>query len=276
MHSSRTAIVATVAAVDICLSAMGARAAVAANLVPHRAVYDIELKEASERSGIEGLRGRLVFEFNGSECTGYTTNFRFVNRIDTGDEVRVTDQQSVLFEDLKTGRFDFESKSFTDDSLDKDVSGHASDLKEGVKIELTEPARRTVELASSQFPTEHMLDIIERARKGRTIFETRIFDGSEDGDRSYLTTIVVGNSQPPVTGDPEAQAVGDLAKSAYWPVSIAYFEEKGSGDQLPIYTQSFKLYENGITRDLTLDYGDFVLSGKLAKLEILGDGTCRQ
>ena len=29
-----------------------------------------------------------------------------------------------------------------------------------------------------------------------------------------------------------------------------------------------QLYENGITRDLTMDYGDFVLSGKLADLEI--------
>lgn len=275
MHRPGTVIVATVAALEISLSAVGARAAVASGLVPHRAVYEIELKEASERSGIEGLRGRLVFEFNGTECTGYTTNFRFVNRIDTGDQVRVTDQQSVLFEDLQAGKFDFESKSFTDDELDKDVSGHASDEKEGVKIQLVEPTPRTVDLASSQFPTEHMIDIIERARKGRTIFETRIFDGSEDGDRSYLTTIVVGNSQSPAKDDPEAKAVGALAKSAYWPVSIAYFEEKGAGDQLPIYTQSFKLYDNGITRDLTLDYGDFVLSGKLAKLEILGDGTCR-
>jgi hypothetical protein len=32
---------------------------------------------------------------------------------------------------------------------------------------------------------------------------------------------------------------------------------------------SFKLYENGITRDLTMDYGDFVLTGRLAKLELL-------
>ncbi|MBO3760164.1 cell envelope integrity EipB family protein [Ciceribacter sp. L1K23] len=275
MQSSRTAIVATVVATAGCLSAASASATIAAGLVPHRAVYDIELKEASERSGIEGLSGRLVFEFSGSECAGYTTNYRFVNRIDTGDQVRVTDQQSVMFEDLKAGTFEFESKSFTDDQLDKDVSGLAQEEKEGVKIELSEPARRTVELASSHFPAEHMLEIIDRARQGRAIFEARIFDGSEDGDRSYMTTIVVGNSQPSTAEDPEVKAAGDLAKSSYWPVSIAYFDEAGAGDQLPIYTNSFKLYENGITRDLTLDYGDFVLTGKLSRLEILGDGDCK-
>lgn len=274
MQSSTTAIVTSVAIIATGMTAATANAAIASGLAPHRAVYDIELKEASERSGIEGLRGRLVYEFNGSECTGYTTNFRFVNRIDTGEQVRVTDQQSVMFEDLKTGTFDFETKSFTDDELDKDVSGSALEEKDGVKIELTEPARRTVEMASSHFPAEHMLEIIERARKGKAIYETRIFDGSEDGDRSYLTTIIVGSSQPMTQADPESAVVGDLAKATSWPVSIAYFEDDGTGDQLPIYTQSFKLYDNGVTRDLTLDYGDFVLRGRLTKLEFLGDGQC--
>ncbi len=50
------------------LAAASANAAAAGALAPHRAIYDIELKEASERSGIEGMRGRMVYEFNGSEC----------------------------------------------------------------------------------------------------------------------------------------------------------------------------------------------------------------
>lgn len=258
------------------LSAVTAGHAGAVSLVPHRAVYDIHLKQASERSGIEGLNGRLVFEFNGTECAGYTTNFRFVNRIDTGDAVRVTDQQSVMFEDIKVGRFNFETKSFTDEALDKDISGSArDDGKDGVRIDLTGPGARTVELSRSHFPAEHMLDIIDKARKGQSIFETRIFDGSENGDQSYLTTVIVGKPQTVGVGDKEATVVGDHAGNSFWPVSIAYFEDGGSGDQLPVYTQSFKLYDNGITRDLTLDYGDFVLTGQLTKLDILGDGKCK-
>jgi len=38
---------------------------------------------------------------------------------------------------------------------------------------------------------------------------------------------------------------------------------------------AFKLYENGVTRDLTMDYGDFVLSGKLAKLEVFNSEECK-
>ena len=38
----------------------------ASGLAPHRAVYDLQLKDATERSGIAGMYGRMVYEFNGS------------------------------------------------------------------------------------------------------------------------------------------------------------------------------------------------------------------
>lgn len=273
MFRSRFVAFGLVAATAVAVVGDPAHAAAGA-LAPHRAVYDIELKEASERSGIEGIRGRMVYEFNGSECAGYTTNFRFVTRIDSGEQVRVTDQQSLTHEDLVAHTFRFETKSFTDDQLDKDVSGEAEGDNGKVTVELSEPERRQVELDASRFPSSHMLDVLENARKGTRIFEARIFDGSENGDESYLTTTILGQPQTPQAGDPDADKVGPLAVQAFWPVSIAYFEDGDSGDTMPIYTQTFKLYENGVTRDLTLDYGDFVLTGRLAKLEMLGSGEC--
>src|SRR3954471_21046686 len=67
-------------------------------LVPHRAVYDLKLKDSSDRSGIAGMFGRMVYEFTGSACTGFTTNFRLVTKIETGEETRVSDQQTNTFE----------------------------------------------------------------------------------------------------------------------------------------------------------------------------------
>ena len=52
-------------------------------------------------------------------------------------------------------------------------------------------------------------------------------------------------------------------------MTIAYFNDGAAGDPTPVYNMSFKLYENGITRDLTMDYGDFALAGKLVQLEVL-------
>jgi hypothetical protein len=238
-------------------------------LVPHRAVYDLRLKDSSERSGIEGMFGRMVYEFNGSACTGFTTNFRLVTRISTGDESRVSDQQTKTFEDLSARQFHFETKSFTDEQLDKDVSGDASQGEGGVKVELQGQNQREIDLPASAFPTSHMLDIILNAKDDKRIFETRVFDGSENGDQSLLTSTVIGKAATPEKDDGDAGNAGEFAKTPYWPVTIAYFNDGAAGDPTPVYNMSFKLYENGITRDLTMDYGDFALSGSLVKLDIL-------
>ncbi|MBT9370231.1 cell envelope integrity EipB family protein [Rhizobium sp. CSW-27] len=242
----------------------------ARTLIPHRAVYDLKLKDVSERSGIEGMYGRMVYEFTGSACAGYTTHFRFVTRVDTGEDMRLTDQQTTTFENLKAGSFRFDTKSFTDDKLDRQVTGEASDEATGIKVALAKPDARQVELTPAQFPTEHMLEVIDNARKGKRFFEERLFDGSEDGDQSLLTTTVIGKQQMPAADDADAGNAGEFAGQPYWPVTIAYYDEDQKTDSVPIYRMSFKLYENGITRDLTMDYGDFVLSGTLSKLEVLG------
>lgn len=80
---------------------------------------------------------------------------------------------------------------------------------------------------------------------------------------------MIGKSQTAQKDDVDADKAGEFAKTPFWPVTIAYFNENAAGDPTPVYNMSFKLYENGITRDLTMDYGDFVLSGSLVKLELL-------
>jgi hypothetical protein len=244
------------------------------NLISHRAVYDLELKDASDRSGIEGMTGRMVYEFTGSSCKGYKTDFRFVTQINTGDAVRMTDQQTTTFEDAISKKFTFETKSFTDDKLDKEVIGSAADVDGKMKVDLTKPDPREIDLVPGEFPTEHMYQVIENAKLGKRIFESRVFDGSDDGDESLITSTLVGKQQTPKDGDAEASAAGDFANAPFWPVTIAYYNDKTGTDSLPIYRMSFKLYENGITRDLTMDYGDFVLTGKLAKLDVLKPETC--
>ncbi len=244
-------------------------------LVPHRAVYDLQLSDASERSGIDGMNGRMVYEFTGSACTGFTTNFRFVTRINTGAESRLTDQQTTTFEDINKDEFRFETKSFTDEQLDKEVSGSASEADAKVIVEIERPDPREVELVASAFPTEHMIEVIKNARAGKRFFETRIFDGSENGDQSMITNTVIGPQETPEkAGAGDAENAGKFASAAYWPVTIAYFSEGTAGDATPVYSMSFKLYDNGITRDITMDYGDFVLTGSLAGLEILDKPVC--
>ena len=239
-------------------------------LQAHRAVYDLSLDKATDRSGITGITGRMVYEFNGSPCDGYTVNFRFVTQIATNDTTRLSDQQTTTYEDAKGKTFSFVTKSFVDQQLDKEVKGTAVKKGNGVEVDLDKPQKNVVQLAATQFPTQHLVELIGKAEKGERFYETSLFDGSEDANKVMTTTVVVGKKTEAEKGDPELPALAKLAKDEYWPVDIAYFDlsDKASGEEVPEYRISFKLHENGLTRDLVMDYGDFSMTGKLVNLAL--------
>ncbi|HWK66801.1 MAG TPA: cell envelope integrity EipB family protein [Rhizobiaceae bacterium] len=250
---------------------LGAEPALSAQLLaPHRAVYDLVLDKASDRSGVTGLAGRMVYEFNGSPCEGYTVNFRFVTKIDTPDVSRMTDQQTTTFEDGEGKTFDFVTKSFVERSLDHEVKGSARLEPNGLKVDIDKPEKQTLQLGGTQFPTHHLIELIDKAKKGEKFYETTLFDGSEDADRVMTTTVVVGKQGTSTQSDPEVPAMNKLAQAPYWPVEIAYFDLSNDpdGEEVPEYRISFKLHENGVTRDLLMDYGDFSMRGKLVNLSL--------
>ncbi|RAZ89662.1 DUF1849 domain-containing protein [Mesorhizobium hawassense] len=238
-------------------------------LQAHRAVYDLTLNKASDRSGITGITGRMVYEFNGSACEGYTVKFRFVTQIVTNDNTRVTDQQTTTFEDAEGKTFSFVTKSFVDQNLDKEVKGMATREAKGLKVDIDKPEKSSLELAATQFPTQHLVELIGKAEKGENFYQTNLFDGSEDANKVMATTVVVGKKTDADKTDPEAPALAKLASDKYWPVDIAYFDDTDKGgEEVPEYRISFKLHENGITRDLVMDYGDFSMTGKLVNLSL--------
>ena len=172
----------------------------AAPLIQHRAVYDLELDNASDRSGITGISGRMVYEISGSACEGYTVRFRYVTQSDTREASQITDQQTTTFEDADGKSFSFVTKSFIDQNLDRELRGNATREAAGVKVEIDKPEPKSIELAPTQFPTQHLLELIDKANKGETFYETSIFDGSEDADKAMTTTVIVGKPEgPPAT-----------------------------------------------------------------------------
>jgi hypothetical protein len=238
-------------------------------LAPHRAVYDIVLDQATDRSGIRSISGRMVYEFNGSECEGYTVTFRFVTQIDTAEASRITDQQTTTYEDADGTSFDFVTKSFVDQQLDREVKGTARKVDDATVIDVDKPAPGEFRLEATHFPTQHLVEMIEKARAGETFYETSLFDGSEDADRVMTTTVVIGKQATPAAADEELPAAKTIEPQRYWPVSIAYFDlSEADGEELPDYRINFKLHENGITRDLVMDYGEFSMKGKLVDLAV--------
>lgn len=249
-------------------------AGVAETLVPHRAVYDLELEDATERSGIDAMYGRMVYEFNGSACSGFTVGFRFVTQLHSGETVRLTDQQTTTYENLEDRTFRFLTKSFVDENLDIEVRGTAKADADSTSVDLTIPETAQLTLEKAQFPTEQMISLIENAKNGERFFQSHLFDGSDGGNKVMLTTSVVGSPSVGDSQDSEVSAAANFAELPAWPVTIAYFDESKKEDETPIYRISFKLYENGITRNLVMDYGEFALKGTLASLETFEGEDC--
>ncbi len=252
------------------VTAPAATAHAAALLAPHRAVYDLTLDDAADRSSITGIAGRMVYEFDGSACDGYTVRYRFVTRIDTDEASQLSDLQTTTYEDAGGKSFSFVSRSFVDQTLEKEVKGTATRQADEISVRLQKPEPKSVSIAETLFPTQHLLELIDKAKTKETFYETTIFDGSEEADKVMTTTVVIGKSEATGPRDPELEAMDELGDDPSWPVEIAYFDlSEGNGEEVPSYRIAFKLHENGVTRDLLMDYGDFAMKGRLVDLEML-------
>jgi hypothetical protein len=248
-------------------------------LVAHRAIYEMTLDDARSASGITGIDGRMVFEFTGSECDGYSLNMRMVTQMtDTQGQTNLTDLRSSTWELGDGQKFRFQSAQYLNDKLGDITMGRAvrETPKEAVKVKLSQPSAAELDLSGPLlFPTQHSFALIAAARTGQGLFQARVYDGSEKGQKIYDTTAFIGTEVQPGSDAKLEQVAKDkgLGELASWPVSIGYFEAKG-GDLTPSYQIDFRLYENGVSRDLLIDYGDFSIHGTLTSLEYLKATEC--
>ena len=62
-----------------------------------------------------------------------------------------------------------------------------------------------------------------------------------------------------------------------WPVSIGYFEPGTENkDAVPVYELTFLFFENGVSRKLFIDYGEFAIQGEIKEITFLEPGKCEQ
>ena len=266
-----------------CLAADAARAepsATARGLAAHRAVYEIALARRADRSDVVDAKGRLVFEFSGNACDGWSSRFRLVTTLVNADGTpRVTDMRTSSFEDGDGRTFEFVNQTLIGGRTLEDTKGTAARDGGAIRVSVTGAKEPRAEVAgAARFPTEHMVAILEAAKAGRSVSEIDLYDGSEGGARVFRTTVVIGREQtgPDDTAGEPAAAGAPTAGLRRWPVDVSYFDPtKGATDTTPDYQLGFLLYENGVSRRLRLDYGDFALAGTLASLEPIAAAPCR-
>jgi hypothetical protein len=251
-------------------------------LVAHRAIYDLSLSNTRGNSQVAGVRGRILYDFSGSACEGYSLEFRQVSELDSGEgKVSTSDLRSTTWEDAASKNFKFNSENYVNQDLTETVDGHAEHGGTTTKVSLSKPVEKNFNFDPAVvFPTEHMARAIAAGRAGKSILDFPVYDGSESGDKVFDTLTVIGHKIEPNERNHDDVAANEpkLANVPRWPVTISYFDnmksKEDSSEQTPSYAISFELYENGISRALSLDYNDFVVSGKLTSLEFKQTKPC--
>ena len=248
-------------------------------LASHRAVYELSLAQRNGHSSTVSARGRILYDFAGSACEGYTLEFRQVSELDNGEgKVTLSDLRSNTWEDGDAKNFQFKSENYMNNSIVDSVDGAAVRQADNIAVTLIKPKNIKLNLDRAiVFPTEHVRRIIEAARAGKTILEFPVYDGSEKGEKIYNTLTVIGREIPPTERVPTDAAAGQAALAGLlrWPVTVSYFDRASKlGEQTPVYAITFELYENGISRALLLDYNDFAISGELKSLDIRDTKPC--
>jgi hypothetical protein len=254
-------------------------AAPAGELAAHRAVYELTLGQTRGKASTVAARGRILYDFSGSVCEGYALEFRQVAELDNGEgRVTLSDLRQRTWEEGAGKSYRFSSENRLNERLVDYVDGTAERQTGNIAVTITKPKEHKLELdAAFVFPTEHVRLILEAARAGKPILEAPVYDGSETGQKMYNTLTVIGREIAPGERAPTDAAGGHKALTGLkrWPVTVSYFDRAAKqGEQLPVYSISFELYENGISRALVLDYNDFSINGVLTTLDIKDSKPC--
>ncbi len=247
-----------------------------APLLAHRAVYDLSLaKSDSGAAAPIAARGRIVYEFTGSPCEGWVTNFRQMTQLqmNEGGE-RMSDLRSATFEEGDGSGFQFKTDTLVDGKLVETVDGRARKSSHLLSVNLSKPeASKTDMTPDALFPTAQIVRILDIAKTGAKTAAIKIFDGSDSGHKVFDTMTVIGHKLDTESAEAEAIKADALKGVPRWPVSVSYFDPS-KADSGPNYILGFDLYENGVSGALRIDYGNYVLQGKMTKFEPLAQKGC--
>ncbi|HPQ51525.1 MAG TPA: DUF1849 family protein, partial [Alphaproteobacteria bacterium] len=253
-------------------------------IAPHRAIYDIKMTSMKRGSQILGVSGTMMYTLK-SVCGGWITDHRFnmVYEYSSAPSVRVETKFSS-FESFAGDHLDFSSSRSRDGEIYEKIRGKAVlDLAQGAKgsADYSIPAETHYDLGEGTlFPLAHTYSLISEAQRGKKIVHAIVFDGSDDQGAVEINA-VIGKKIAPKNASDMKQSSGaekiDSSLTDYpaWTMGLAVFP-LNKVDSVADYELSMDVLENGIVREMKVDYHDFSISQKLIALEKTSLDTCKE
>jgi hypothetical protein len=256
----------------LALAAIAAAPACAAEIAPHRALYSMTLGSVRGDSGVVDAHGAMVYEW-GETCDGWTIEQRYRLKLryaETGNADIVS--RFVTWESKDGLRYRFNEKESHNGSVDEDIRGEArlDGPGKGGIARFSKPRPATLRLpAGVLFPSAHTILLIDLAKAGSTFVARQVFDGSAEENAVEVSAFISRR----MTADPAAAKPSVLLQRPGWRVRLAFFPADPKAEQ-PDYEIGMVLLDNGVSRDMAIDYGDYTIRAKLDAIEALAKPGC--
>lgn len=250
----------------------------AAELVSHKAVYDISL--ASTKGGAAGVvdaRGKMSYTIQ-KVCGEWRTESVF--SLDVGYEMAgsdTTNWRQTTRESADGCSFEFDVFVREKGADRKDLSGKAVCESNKKVLRLSLPVRSEAVFPSNViFPVRQTALLLDAAREGKKSVSSYVYDGTRPEALYSVNALVSVPDDKPrgkVSGDADLIA----GQNAYR-FDAAFYEEFPSGrpkDGTPQYEASVLYYENGVGETIEQDFGSHRLRSTLTELKKLKEIPCR-
>jgi len=235
----------------------------AVDLAAHMAQYKLRLE--SSKGDVAAGTGTMTYEVIDA-CDGWAVRQRLAMVLTNRDGQDIHSVSDYTTFETKDGlSMRFRSHQVTDSEQPDDVAGEAALVAPGEagKVIYTQPKADTKTLpAGTLFPSTHTMRIIEAAQAGRKFLSLPLFDGTSAAGAQSSSVVMGGWDKAPVP-----TKLAPLATQPSGRVHIAFFDGDSDGTQ-PDYEVSMRYFANGVADEMSMNFGDFVMSAKIEKLTI--------
>jgi hypothetical protein len=244
-----------------------------AQIASHRAAYKLSLGSA-KTSGVAELEGAMYIDWH-EACEGWTISQRMRFQLTDEDGQPVDNDISFSSWEAKDGlNYRFTLRTTRNGEVAEELRGYAElDGKgKGGKAVFSEPEGEVIELPPGTiFPTEHSIQLLQKAIAGDKIFARQVFDGATLDGALEINALITGKLPPE---KPAKSTISpDLLKGPSWRVRMAFFKLEEQAAE-PEYETSMHMLDNGIGLDFLFDYKDFSIKAQLEQLEALPKPRC--
>ena len=247
-------------------------AAGAAEIMPHHALYTMSLGRANGDAGVTAASGTMAYQW-GETCDGWTVEQRYRLKMGYAESPDVSIASNFVTWEAKDGlQYRFNQKETRNGTDNEEIRGVAKlDGKDqGGSAEFEQPEGKSFKLPPGVlFPSAHTIFLIDKAQAGENFVSRHVFDGAT-AENAVLVSAVIG---PKVEPDAEAAKKSPLLNRPGWRVRLAFFPADPKAEK-PDYELGMLLLDNGVSRDMVIDYGEYAIRAKLEDIEAMPKPHC--